>query len=58
MSKYWIQEYNEVGGNWIDYVGLDPLTTIMEAYETFLRVKNTKNRKFRLIVRSNTVIGV
>lgn len=57
MSKYWIQEYNELGDNWIDYVGKDPRTTVAEAIKDVRATsKAFKNRKFRLIVRADTVI--
>lgn len=57
MNKsYWIQEYNEPGDNWVDYMDLSTATQ-NSAFGTLRGFQTTfPERKYRLILRTDTVV--
>lgn len=58
MQRYWLQEFNAAGVNWIDYVGKDHRTTIEEALKDLAATRRAfKTRQFRLIVRNDAVLA-
>lgn len=57
-QRYWIQEFNAAGVNWIDYVGKDHRTTLDEAVSDLKATRRSfKARRFRLIVRTDAVLA-
>lgn len=57
-QRYWIQEFNAAGVNWIDYVGKDHRTTLDEAVNDLKATRRTfRARRFRLIVRTDAPIA-
>ncbi len=57
-TRYWIQEYNSAGNNWIDYVGFSPDA---DQIYTLKRLRDTAKafpqRLFRAIERKDTVVA-
>lgn len=57
-SRYWIQEYNEPGKNWIDSVGFDEKKSHFQAIQDLRATRRTfKTRRYRLIIRTDARIN-
>lgn len=57
-QRYWLQEFNPAGVNWIDYVGKDHRTTLDEAVSDLKATRRSfRARRFRLIVRTDAVLA-
>lgn len=61
QQQYWLQE-QQVAGNWVDYIGMDPRTTLEQAVadfkatSKFMGSKKMGERKVRLVVRFDAVL--
>jgi hypothetical protein len=56
-QRYWIQQYNFAGRNWIDNVGFDNSKTLDEAVKSLKGMQKAfTDHTFRLIVRTDAVL--
>jgi hypothetical protein len=56
-QRYWIQQYNHAGRNWIDNVGFDSSKTLDEAAKSLKGMQRAfTDHTFRLIMRTDVLV--